>query len=151
MSVDRAMDQLRTADRRWASALVAHRLAPPDAGYPRRLRELADACEQEQLAYEYAARQGLTWGPPEEAAGTIVIPHELSPNSGRRGPAELWRRFDLAVEDLLTALRGISLTAIARGFAELSYATRELATAVVQEDTAAHGGESAQGDARPRR
>jgi hypothetical protein len=135
MSVERAMDQLRNADRRWGSALAQHRLAPPDAGYPRRLRDLADACEQEQIAYEYASRQGLAWDPPASAA-VLTLPHELAPNSGRRGPAELWQRFDLAADDLRSALGGISLAAIGRAFAELSFAARELAQAIAQDDAA---------------
>ncbi len=126
MTVERAIGQLRTAEQRWNSALARHRLAPPDAGYARRLRDLADACEQQQVAYQYAAQQGLGWDPPP-AASVLKVPHELDPSSGRRGPRELWERFDAAVQDLCDALAGISLAAIARAFGELSLAARELA------------------------
>ena len=129
MSVERAVGQLRSAEQRWSAALVQHRLAPPDAGYARRLRDLADACEQQQVAYQYAATQGLGWDPPP-AAAVLNVPHELDPGSGRRGPRELWKRFDTAVEDLRTALAGISLAAIGRGFGELSLAARDLAQEV---------------------
>ena len=126
MTVERAIGQLRSAEQRWTSALTQHRLAPPDAGYARRLRDLADACEQQHVAYQYAAGQGLGWDPPPTAA-VLTLPHELDPSSGRRGPPELWARFDVAADDLRTALAGISLAAIARAFGELSNAARDLA------------------------
>ena len=43
---------------------------------------------------------------------------------------ELWQRFDTALDDLRTALAGISLAAIGRGFGELSLAARDLAQTV---------------------
>jgi len=127
----RAGARPRSAEQRWTAALVQHRIAPPDAGYARRLRDLADACEQQQVAYEYAATQDLGWDPPPVAAA-LNVPHELRTNSGRRGPRELWQRFDTAVDDLRTALAGISLAAIGRGFGELSLAARDLAQTVDQ-------------------
>ncbi len=122
------MSQLHVAEASWQHALKAHRIAPPDAGYSRRLRELADACEQQQIAYDYAARQGLSWTPLPPAKRPP--PHELSPESGRPGPPALWREFDEAIEDLSRALEGISIPAIARAFGEISQAARSLSVAV---------------------
>jgi hypothetical protein len=127
MTLERAMSQLRLAEGSWQHALKQHRTAPPDAGYSRRLRELADACEQQQIAYDYGASQGLGWTPLPPAKRPA--PHELTPESGRPGPPELWQEFDQAIEDLSRALEGISIPAIARAFGEISRAARALSVA----------------------
>lgn len=132
---ERAVSQMRVAESRWYEALKQHRLAPPDEGFSRRLRDFADACEQQQAAYGYAAAAGLAWDPlPPKSARRP--PAELLPDSGRRGSRELWERFDVAIEDLNRALQGISLQAIARVFGELSETARELAAAVSAQDAA---------------
>jgi hypothetical protein len=133
MSVERAVTQLRAAENRWGQALKQHRLAPPDDEFARRLRDFADACEQQQAAYSYAANAGLAWDPLPPASARRP-PAELLPDSGRRGPTELWKRFDQAIEDLSKALEGISLAAIARVFGELSQAARHLSVAVSEQD-----------------
>jgi hypothetical protein len=90
------------------------------------------------------ASRGYSRGDPPAAAAAVTLPHGLSPSSGRRGPPELCR-FDVAVKDLISALGGISLGAIGRRLAELLVATRELATAVVQQDAAANAGKATSG------
>jgi len=140
MSVDNAVTELRIAQDRWESALRAHLLAPPDAGYARRLRNFAQACEQQQTAYAHAAAAGLAWT-PAPASETPEAPPELSPDSGRRGPPELWARFDSAIEDFGRALEGISLASISHAFGELGEITRALARAVAEQDAVAQAGE----------
>jgi hypothetical protein len=134
MSAERAITQLRAAETRWSSALRQHRLAPPDADFSRRLRDFADACEQQQAAYAYAAQAGLGWDPLPPAAARRP-PHELTPESGRRGPEELWEQFDETIDRLNVALQGVSLQAIARVFGELSDIARQLSVAVAEEHT----------------
>lgn len=126
------MNQMNAADHTFRAALREHRLAPPDAGFSRRLKKFADACESEQIATSYAAQEGLGWEPMPNARRPP--PPELRPDSGRRGPKDLWKRFDVAWEDLNTSLQGISLPAIARAFDELATVLRELSTAVAEED-----------------
>ena len=92
MSVERAINNMNAADHTFRSALRQHRLAPPDAGFPRRLKDFADACESQQIACDYAAQEGLGWEPMP--AARRLPPPELRPDSGRRGPAELWAKFD---------------------------------------------------------
>ena len=132
MSVERAINNMNAADHTFRAALRQHRLAPPDAGFSCRLRDFADACESEQIACEYAAQEGLGWEPMP--AARRPPPPELRSDSGRLGPKDLWARFDTGCEDLSKALEGISLPAIARAFGELTTISRELATAVVEED-----------------
>jgi hypothetical protein len=132
MSVERAINNMNAADHTFRSALREHRVAPPDADFSRRLKKFADACESQQIACDYAAQEGLGWEPMP--AAKRPAPPELRPDSGRRGPAALWAQFDLAFEDLGTALEGISLPAIARAFGELATVSRQLSTAVAEED-----------------
>jgi hypothetical protein len=132
MSVERAINNMNAADHTWRAALRQHRLAPPDDGFSRRLRDFADACESQQISCDYAAQEGLGWEPMP--AARRPAPPELRPDSGRRGPSELWAKFDADWEDLGKALEGVSLVAVARAFGELATISRQLATVVAEED-----------------
>ena len=132
MSVERAINNMNAADHTFRAALRQHRLAPPDADFPRRLKDFADASESQQIACEYAAAEGLGWEPMPAAKRSP--PPELRPDSGRRGPPELWAKFDADWEDLGKALEGVSLAAVARAFGELATISRQLATVVDEED-----------------
>jgi hypothetical protein len=134
MSVERAINHMNAADHTWRAALRQHRLAPPDAQFARRLKDFADACESQQIACDYAAKEGLGWEPMPPAKRQP--PPELRPDSGRRGPRELWATFDVAWDDLGKALESISLPAVARAFDQLATISRQLYTAVEEEDGA---------------
>ena len=101
------MRAVRQAGTDWAEAMKAHMLAPPDAGFARRLRALSDAAGREQVAWEHAHAAGLMWRPIPDAE-QAEPPYELRPGSGRRGPAELWTRFDETVAGLNRAIAGSS-------------------------------------------
>jgi hypothetical protein len=118
--------------------MTAHKLAPPDAGFASRLRTLASAAEAESQACEEAAQAGLLWRPIPGAQGSQP-PYELRPGTGRRGPAELWERFDSAVQALNHAITGTNVTVVARAFGELASAAGALADAVEGEDEKAAG------------
>jgi hypothetical protein len=128
VSVERAKEQLELAEGRWKSAIGEHAQPPPDAGFARRLRALADAAAQERAAYRYAADEGFGWRP----GPAWLPPRELRPAPWRESLAtgEAWERFDFAVEGLSRARTGLSVTAISQAFRELSTAAFELADAV---------------------
>ena len=128
MSVERAREQLELAEGRWESAIGEHAQPPPDAGFARRLRALADAAAQEQAAYRYAAEEGFGWRP----GPAWLPPRELRSASWRESlaAAGVWERFDVAVDGLSRARTGLSVTAISQAFGELSAAAFELADAV---------------------
>jgi hypothetical protein len=128
VSVEQAKEQLGLAEGRWEAAIREHAQPPPDAGFVRRLRALADAAAQEHAAYRYAADEGFGWRP----GPAWLPPRELRPAPWRDslGPPEAWERFDYAVEGLSRARTGLSVTAITQAFAELSAAAFELADAV---------------------
>jgi hypothetical protein len=130
------MRAVRQAGTDWAEAMRAHKLAPPDAGFAARLRSLSEAAGREQVAWEHAHAAGLMWR-PIPGAEQAEPPYELRPGTGRRGPAELWTRFDEKVADLNRAITGSSAAAVADAFGELSDAAGALAHAVAAEDEAA--------------
>jgi hypothetical protein len=111
----------------------SHKLAPPDAGFAARLRALADAAAREQVAWEHANAAGLSWR-PVPGAERAQPPYELRPGTGRRGPTELWARFDASVAALNHAITGSDSAAVADAFGELQQAASALAAAVTKED-----------------
>ncbi len=129
------MRAVRHASDGWAEAMRAHKLAPPDAGFARRLRALSEAAADEQVAWEHAHAAGLLWR-PVPGAENAAPPYELRPDSGRRGPAELWGRFDAAVAGLNRAITGSDAAKVADAFGEMAEAAGALADAVAHQDQA---------------
>ena len=129
------MRGVRQAANAWAEAMQAHKLAPPDADFAARVRSLAEAAAHEQVAWEHAHAAGLLWR-PVPGAERAQPPYELRPGTGRRGPEDLWSRFDAAVAALNSAITGSSSALVADAFGELSEAARALADAVAAEDEA---------------
>jgi len=127
------MRAVRQASTDWADAMRDHKLAPPDAGFARRLKKLAQAAQREQVAWEHAHSAGLMWR-PIPGAERAEPPYELRAGTGRRGPAALWARFDAAVAQLNQAIAGSSASAVADAFGEMSDSANALAAAVSQED-----------------
>jgi hypothetical protein len=130
------MRAVRQAGSSWAEAMRTHKLAPPDAGFASRLRTLSDAAADEQVAWEHAHAAGLLWR-PVPGAERAEPPYELRPGTGRRGPEELWARFDAGVRRLNRAITGSDAANVADAFGELSEAAGALADAVGREDEAA--------------
>jgi hypothetical protein len=130
------MRAVRQAGNEWAEAMRAHKLAPPDDGFATRLGALGEAAGREQVAWEHAHAAGLMWR-PIPGAESSEPPYELRPGTGRRGPAELWARFDASVAGLNRAITGSDAAAVADAFGELSEAAGALAEAVAREDEAA--------------
>lgn len=116
--------------------MTAHKMAPPDPDFASRLQTLAAAADAERDACDEAEQAGLLWRPIPGAQGSQP-PYELRPDTGRRGPADLWERFDRAVEDLNHAITGTNVVVVARTFGELAAAAGALADAVEPEDRGA--------------
>ena len=132
---DEIMRAVRYAGEEWAGAMRAHKLAPPDPGFASRIRQLAEAAAREQTAWEQAHAAGLMWR-PVPGAESAQPPYELRPGTGRRGPDDLWGRFDRAVAALNRAITGSDAAAVADAFGELSDTAATLVDAVEAEDTA---------------
>jgi hypothetical protein len=130
----RAQALFADAQQRWREALEAHRTAPPDAGFSARLAALADAARAEAGACREAEANGFEW-PPHRATESRP-PYELQPGSGRRGPTELWHRFDGAVAELNRVAAGTDLLDLAEVYEVLAEIAAQLAQAVEREDRA---------------
>jgi hypothetical protein len=121
---EQAFEDARTA---WRAALRGHVLAPPDAGFSARLATLAASARQRADACDAAYRDGFEWPP---ARGGAKPPYELQPGTGRRGPEDLWQRFDETVAELDRVSEGRSLRAVGRAYAELADVASHLAEVI---------------------
>jgi hypothetical protein len=130
------MRLVRHASTGWAEAMRAHKMAPPDRGFADRLEKLSGAAATEQVAWERAHAAGLMWR-PVPGAERAEPPYELRPGTGRRGPEELWARFDTAVARLNRAIAGSSSAEVASAFGEMAEATADLSDAVALQDQVA--------------
>jgi hypothetical protein len=123
------VERMQTAGRAWESALDAHALAPPDAGFPGRLRALSSAAAEQAKAFKLAAEGGLGWR-SRATDGRFALAPELTPGMHRPGPEESWSRFDEAVAGVARALGGSSPAELAAAFTSLSAVSGELAAQV---------------------
>jgi hypothetical protein len=131
-SEERVLDDFRGALEEWRGALESHRMAPPDQNFASRLAALADAAAAQARACREADAAGFDWTP--HRAADSRPPYELQPGTGRRGPAELWRRFDAAVASLSAVATGRDILAVADAYDELAEAAGDLADVVQKED-----------------
>lgn len=126
---DHAWNTVRNAEEAWTGAMRTHELAPPDAGFRDRLRSLSEPASAMRDAHAEALEAGLAWR-PIEGSGRARPPYELRADTGRRGPVELWTRFDEAVAELNAVGAGDNLADVVAGYAAVSEAARALADAL---------------------
>lgn len=117
-----------SAQGNWRAAIEAHRLAPPDAGFSARVAALAAAALEEAEMCLEADQAGFEW-PPHRGANAEP-PCELRPGSNRRGPEDLWERFDQDVAELNRAAAGRDLEAVADRYRQLGDTAAALASAI---------------------
>src|SRR5271165_5752880 len=116
----------------WASAVQAHKQAPPDLGFAARLAALAEGANEAARVCRVADAAGFEWPPARKADSEP--PYELRQGTGRRGPEKLWQRFDQAITRLGTMAAGTDMLEVARAYEELAAIASELAEAVKAED-----------------
>jgi hypothetical protein len=116
----------------WADAVQAHRQAPPDKDFAERLAALGNGASEAARVCRAAGAQGFEW-PPARKAGSEP-PYELRPGTGRRGPEELWQRFDQATTRMGTVAAGTDMLEVARAYEELAEVAGKLSDAVAAED-----------------
>src|SRR5487761_2009996 len=129
----------------WAGAVKAHKQAPPANGFADRLAALGTGASEAARVCHIVDAAGFEWPPARKADSEP--PYELRPDTGRRGPQELWRRFDQAITRLGTVASGTDILEVARAYEELAAIAAELAKAVEVED----GASATQTRARARR
>jgi hypothetical protein len=133
-SDQQVLSDFKDAMASWASAVQAHKEAPPDLGFAARLAALAKGASDAARVCRAADAQGFEWPPARKADSEP--PYELRQDTGRRGPEALWRGFDRAVVRLRAAASGTDMLEVARAYDEIAVAVGELAEAVADEDRA---------------
>jgi len=126
---EHAWTSVNQARASWSGAMRAHEQAPPDLGFRDRLRALSGAAAAMHDAHSQALQAGLAWRPIADSERARP-PYELRPGTGRRGPPELWTRFDAAVQQLNQAGAGNDLGDVVGAYAAVAQAARELADAL---------------------
>ena len=126
---DHAWTSVNEARAWWSGAMRAHEQAPPDPGFRDRLRTLSHAAAAMRDAHDRALQAGLAWRPVADS-DRARPPYELRPGTGRRGPAELWARFDAAVQQLNQAGASDNLADIVDAYAAVAHAASQLADAL---------------------
>ena len=112
--------------------MQAHKQAPPDADFADRLAALGKGASEAARVCRVADAAGFEWPPARKADSEP--PYELRPGTGRRGPRELWQRFDQATTRVSTMAAGHDMLEVARAYEELAAIAGELAKAVRAED-----------------
>ncbi len=116
----------------WASAVQAHKQAPPDENFAARLTALSRGASEAARVCRRAHAAGFEWPPARKADSEP--PYELRAGTSRRGPGELWQRFDHATTRLSTVAAGTDMLEVARAYEELAAIAEELAKAVLRAD-----------------
>ncbi|MGZ6588190.1 MAG: helix-turn-helix domain-containing protein [Solirubrobacteraceae bacterium] len=121
------IEELQRADEAWSGAQAASENAPPDPGFPHRVRALADACEQQASSLANAARtEGFAWT-PLPGRRHMILSHELQAGANRPGTPELWEEFDRAVQRLGIAMEGSVMYVVAFQYRDLAAVMHKIA------------------------
>jgi hypothetical protein len=126
---EHAWTSVHEARASWSGVMRAHEQAPPDPGFRDRLRALAEAAAAMRDAHARALDAGMAWRPVADSERARP-PYELRPGTGRRGPPDLWTRFDAAVQRLNQAGAGDKLGDVVGAYAAVAQAASELADAL---------------------
>lgn len=127
-----AIQTMQEAEAAFETAVEASDDAPPDPGFPQRLRAVADASLQRAEALDQASLiPGFRWTPVSDP-DPIVRSHELRPGANRPGPPHDWRHYDMAVERLSIAVQGNVLSLVAIEFRQIGWVLNKIAEALEQ-------------------
>ncbi len=141
-----AVKDLQEAGAVWDAALDASENAPPDPGFVRRLRAIAEAAERQRDALDRArVIPGFTWKPVPDTE-KMILSNELRPGANRPGPDLLWDSFDLTVDRLALAMEGNYASLVYDEYRELASVLREIIEALEASAARSPMGDSGGGD-----
>ncbi len=126
---------LGVAETEWRGTLRASAMAAPDAGFVVRINEIADAAARKAAALDNLGDEvpGAWWQRQSGLPGG-VLSYELRPGANRPGPAELWARFDQAVDELARAMAEHSVPAEQFALEAVSLVLHEIVDALLEQD-----------------
>jgi excisionase family DNA binding protein len=114
----------------WEIALEQSRMAPPDARFASRIRQIALAASRRAAAIrECIEDQSFVWKPIPDS-NRMTLSYELRPGGVRPGPKDAWDRIDRVVSRLGIALEGDSGSAVASALRDLASAMTGVADAI---------------------
>ncbi len=122
------------SSQRLRAAVTASNLAPPSAGYPDRLRAIADGLEHSASTIFNAAENGLTWA-GGAGWGWDLLGYEVRPGGNRPAREGLWDRLDEAFKALIEAGEGTDARAVAQAHRDAGDALLEVANQLADEET----------------
>lgn len=127
---ERQEQDYAVADYEWEIALEQSRMAPPDARFASRIRQIALAASRRAAVIrECMEDEGFVWEPIPDSNG-MMLSYELRPGGARPGPKDAWDRVDRVVTRLGSALEGDSGSAVASALRDLSSAMSDVADAI---------------------
>jgi excisionase family DNA binding protein len=118
---------LGVAQWEWLAALQVSRMAPPDAWFVGRLAHIAEAAARKADALGHFDDDAEMRWESEPPGGVLTLSYELRPGGNRPGPADLWARFDAAVEELGRALEVGRAGVLRRALEQLSVRLHDIA------------------------
>jgi excisionase family DNA binding protein len=122
-----AIKRMQEAEAVFETAVGASDNAPPDPGFPRRIRAVAEASLQRADALSEASLiPGFRWTPVSDP-DPVIRSHELRPGGNRPGPPHKWHSYDMAVERLSIAVQGNVISLVADEFREIGWVLNEIA------------------------
>jgi hypothetical protein len=126
---------LGVAESAWRDALRASAQAPPDPGFIVRIKDIAEAAARKAAALDDLGEQEPgPWWQRQAALPGDVLSYELRPGSHRPGPAELWVRFDRAVDELGHAMAEHSVPAERQALEEVSLVLHDIVDALLEQE-----------------
>lgn len=121
------------AETTWREALRASAMAPPDPYFLVRVRDIAEAAARKAAALaNLGSHEPAAWWQRQSALPGGYLSYELRPGAIRPGPAELWARFDRAVEQLALAMAEHSMPAEQLALEEVSLVLHEIIDALLE-------------------
>ena len=142
-----ALKGMQEAEAVFDTAVGASDNAPPDPGFPERIRAVAEASLQRAEALSKAdSIPGFRWTPVSDP-NPVIRSHELRPGGNRPGTPHKWQSYDMAVERLSIAVQGNVISLVAHEFREIGWVLNEIAEEL--ESDAADGEEPSDPGAAP--
>jgi excisionase family DNA binding protein len=122
-----AIKAMQEAEAVFETAVELSDNAPPDPGFPQRIRAVAKASLQRAEALSKADLiPGFRWTPVSDP-DPVVRSHELRPRGNRPGPPHKWQSYDMAVERLSIAVQGNVISLVTDEFREIGWVLNEIA------------------------
>lgn len=137
--IGEAIQKMQEAEAVFETAVDASDNAPPDPGFPHRLRAVAEASLQRAEALTQASLiPGFRWTPVSDP-DPVIRSHELRPGGNRPGPPHKWRHYDMAVERLSIHVQGNVISLVAHEFREIGWVLNEIADELLGESPETRG------------